>query len=350
MKIPRVIALSTLFTTIVCQGFPTANQQAEKSEGSVVRADAALDKLVPPAARIEKIGNGFDFTEGPVYMPEGYLLFSDIPRNTIYKWMPDGKVAEFRKPSGFNGKDAPPGAFIGSNGLTLDREGRLIICQHGNGRIIRLEKNGAETVLADKYEGKRLNSPNDAVYKSDGSLYFTDPPYGFPKEDDDPKKELKFNGIYRVAGGKLQLLVKDMSRPNGLAFSPDEKYLYVANSDPRRKLWMRYEVKADGTLGAGTVFYDVTRETADGLPDGLKVDKQGNLYCTGPGGVWIFSSQGKYLGRIQPPEIPANCAWGKQTQGGSSAALSPREEAKTLYLTARKGVYRIQLAVAGIRP
>ena len=350
MKIPRVVALSTLIATIVCQGFPTGDQQAEKSEGSVVRADAALDKLVPPTAKIEKIANGFDFTEGPVYMPEGYLLFSDIPRNTIYKWMPDGKVSEFRKPSGFNGTDAPAGAFIGSNGLTRDREGRLIICQHGNGRVIRLEKNGAETVLADKYEGKRLNSPNDAVYKSDGSLYFTDPPYGFPKQDDDPKKELKFNGIYRLAGGKLQLLVKDLSRPNGLAFSPDEKYLYVANSDPARKLWMRYEVKSDGTLGAGTVFYDVTRETADGLPDGLKVDKQGNLYCTGPGGVWIFSPQGKYLGKIQAPEIPANCAWGKHTQGSSSAALGPREEAKTLYLTARKGVYRIQLAVAGIRP
>jgi gluconolactonase len=346
MKIPSVI----LIVTIVCSGFPAESRQAEKSEGSVVRADAALDKLVPPTARIEKIATGFDFTEGPVYMPQGYLLFSDIPRNTIYKWMPDGTVSEFRKPSGFNGKDAPPGAFIGSNGLTHDREGRLIICQHGNGRIIRLEKNGAETVLADKYEGKRLNSPNDAVYKSDGSLYFTDPPYGFPKEDKDPKKELKFNGIYRLAGGKLQLLVQDLSRPNGLAFSPDEKYLYVANSDPARKLWMRYPVKSDGTLAAGTVFYDVTRETADGLPDGLKVDKQGNVYCTGPGGVWIFSPQGKYLGKIQPPEVPANCAWGKYTQGGSSAALGPREEAKTLYLTARKGVYRIQLAIAGIRP
>jgi gluconolactonase len=350
MKIQKVIALSTLIAVIVCQGLSAENQQAEKSEASVVRADAALDKLVPPSAKIEKIASGFDFTEGPVYMPEGFLLFSDIPRNTIYKWMPDGTVSEFRKPSGFNGTDAPAGAFIGSNGLTLDREGRLIICQHGNGRIVRLEKNGSETVLADKYEGKRLNSPNDAVYKSDGSLYFTDPPYGFPKQDDDPKKELKFNGIYRLAGGKLQLLVKDMSRPNGLAFSPDEKHLYVANSDPGRKLWMRYEVKADGTLGAGTVFYDVTRETADGLPDGLKVDKQGNLYCTGPGGVWIFSPQGKYLGKIQPPEVPANCAWGKHAQGGSTAALSPREEAKTLYLTARKGVYRIQLAVAGIRP
>jgi gluconolactonase len=350
MKISKVLVLSTLMAAIAGWGFTGESQRAEKSEGSVLRADGALDKLVPPHARIEKLADGFDFTEGPLYMPDGYLLFSDVPRNIIYKWLPDGTVSEFRKPSGFNGTDAPAGAFIGSNGLTRDKAGRLIICQHGNGRVIRLEANGTETVLADKYQGKRLNSPNDAVYKSDGALYFTDPPYGFPKQDDDPKKELKFNGIYRLAGGKLQLLVKDLTRPNGLAFSPDEKYLYVANSDPGRKVWMRYEVKSDGTLAGGTVFYDVTRETADGLPDGLKVDTQGNLYCTGPGGVWIFSPQGKYLGKIQPPETPANCGWGKYPQKGSSAALAPKEEAKTLYMTARKGLYRIQLSVAGIRP
>jgi gluconolactonase len=305
--------------------------------GKVLRADPALDRIVPAGAAIEKLAGGFGFTEGPIWTRDGALLFSDIPNNTIHRWTPDGKVAPFRKPSGYDGNDAPAGAFIGSNGLTMDKEGRLIICEHGNGRVTRLEKNGSLTVLAAKYEGKRLNSPNDAVYKSDGALYFTDPPYGFVKLDDDPKKELKFNGIYRLAGGKLQLLYKDLTRPNGLAFSPDEKTFYVANSDEKRKIWMRFDVNADGTIANGRVFFDVTKETAGGLPDGMKVDKNGNLYCTGPGGVWIFSPAGKHLGTIQPPETPANCHWG-DTDG------------KTLYMTARTGLYRIRLSATGIRP
>jgi gluconolactonase len=264
-------------------------------------------------------------------------LFSDIPNNVVHKWTPDGEVSVFRKPSGYDGTDAPAGAFIGSNGLTLDQQGRLIICEHGNGRVTRLEKDGKLTVLADKYEGKRLNSPNDAVYNSDGSLYFTDPPYGFPKQDDDPKKELPFNGIYRLAEGKLQLLYKDLTRPNGLAFSPDERYLYVANSDAARKIWIRFEVQADGSLANSKVFYDATERTEQGSPDGMRVDKEGNLYCTGPGGVWIFSPEGTHLGTIQPPEIPANCAWGDK-------------DGKTLYMTARTGLYRIKLNVEGVRP
>ena len=221
--------------------------------------------------------------------------------------------------------------------MTLDRDGRLTICEHGNGRVTRLEKDGSLTVLADKYQGKRLNSPNDVVYRSDGALYFTDPPYGFPKQDADPRKELKFNGVYRLANGKLELLTRELTRPNGIGFSPDEKWLYVANSDPARKIWMRYEVKADGALGPGSVFYDVTAEKADGLPDGLKLDTQGNLYCTGPGGIWVLSPAAKLLGKIEPPEVPANLHWG-DTQG------------KTLYITARTSLYRISLAVAGIRP
>src|SRR4051794_21984289 len=243
--------------------------------GSIARLDPALNALVPPGAKIEKVVGGHDFTEGPMYMREGYLLFSDIPRNTIYKWMPDGTESEFRKPSGYSGTDAPKGAFIGSNGITLDKQGRLVICEHGNGRVVRIEKNDAVTVLADKYEGKRLNSPNDAVYKSDGSLYFTDPPYGFVKEDEDPKKELKFNGVYRLQDGKLQLLTKELTRPNGIAFSPDEKILYVANSDPKKKIWMRYDVDADGSIKNGKVFFDATAETDPGGPDGMKVDTNG---------------------------------------------------------------------------
>lgn len=303
----------------------------------VLRVDPALDQIVPASAAIQKLAEGFIFTEGPVWVRQGYLLFSDVPGNVIRKWTPDGKVVEYRRPSGYDGTDAPEGAFIGSNGLTLDRQGRLIICEHGNGRLTRLEKDGKLTVLASKYEGKRLNSPNDVVCKKDGALYFTDPPYGFVKQDQDPKKELKFNGVYRLAGGKLQLLYRDLTRPNGLAFSPDEKSLYVGNSDPQRKIWMRFEVKADGSLANGKVFYDVTNQTADGLPDGMKIDQKGNLYCTGPGGIWIFSPAGKHLGTIQPPETPANLAWGDA-------------DGKTLYITARKGLYRIMLQIPGIRP
>jgi gluconolactonase len=189
------------------------------------------------------------------------------------------------------------------------------------------------TTLVDKFGGKKLNSPNDLVFRSDGSLYFTDPPYGLPKQDDDPAKELKFNGVYRLAGGKLQLVIKDLTRPNGIAFSPDEKTLYVANSDPERKLWMRYDVAANGSVSNGKVFADATAEKEDGLPDGMKVDSLGNIYATGPGGVWVFSPDGKHLGTIKPPETPANCGWG--------------EDGKSLYLTARTGLYRIKLAVAG---
>jgi len=303
----------------------------------VLRVDPAIDQIVPASPAIQKLAEGLVFTEGPVWIRQGYLLFSDVPSNVIYKWTGDSKVEVFRKASGYNGTDAPAGAFIGSNGLTLDRQGRLTICEHGNGRVTRLEKDGKLTVLAGKYEGKRLNSPNDAVYKKDGALYFTDPPYGFVKQDEDPKKELKFNGVYRLAGGKLQLVYRELTRPNGLAFSPDEKYLYVANSDPQRKIWMRFEVTSAGGLANGKVFYDVTNQTADGLPDGMKIDQKGNLYCTGPGGVWIFSPAGKHLGTIQPPETPANLAWGDA-------------DGKTLYITARKGLYRIMLQIPGIRP
>ena len=306
--------------------------------GKIQRIDPALDKLISPTAKIEKLAGGFQFTEGPVWVKDGggHLLFSDIPANAILKWTPDGKVTPFRTPV-FPGP-FPDGQFVGSNGLTLDAQGRLVSCEHGNRRMARTEKDGSIRVLADRFEGKRLNSPNDAVYKKNGDLYFTDPPYGFLKQDDDPAKELKFNGVFRLTpAGKLDLMVKDMTRPNGLGFSPDEKKLYIANSDPSRKIWMVYEVKADGTLTNGRVFFDVTAEKADGLPDGMKLDARGNLYCTGPGGVWVFSPEGKHLGTIQPPEIPANCHWGDA-------------DGKTLYMTARTGLYRIKLAATGIRP
>ena len=302
--------------------------------GSVSRVDPAIDAIVPADARIEKLHDGFVFTEGPVWVRQGgpYLLFSDVRDNAIYKWTPDGEVTDFLKPV-FDGE----GSSVGSNGLTLDAEGRLILMEHGNRQVTRIEPDGTHTVLADRYEGSRLNSPNDAAYKSDGWLYFTDPPYGLPQGDEDPAKELDFSGIYRLSPtGDLELLNREQSRPNGIAFSPDETTLYVANSDAARKVWMAYDVLEDGTLGSGRIFFDVTSETAPGSPDGLKVDHEGHVFATGPGGVWIFDPTGKHLGTIQPDEVPANVAWG--------------DDGRTLYMTARTGLYRIALTTQGVMP
>ncbi|HUQ95996.1 MAG TPA: SMP-30/gluconolactonase/LRE family protein [Bryobacteraceae bacterium] len=302
------------------------------------RSDPALDALVSQDAVVEKLAAGFVFTEGPIWLPEGHLLFSDIPENTIYNWTPSSAtLEEFRKPSGFDGTGAPKGAFIGSNGLTLDATGRLTICEHGNRRVTRLEHDGSLTVLASHYDGKRLNSPNDVVYKSDGAMYFTDPPYGLVAQDKDAAKELDFNGVYRWKDGVLTLLHREMTRPNGLAFTPDEQFLYVGNSDPERKIWMRFPILADGTFGQGSLFADVTERKEPGLPDGMKIDINGNLYCTGPGGIHVFTAAGKHLGLIALPEIPANLHWGDA-------------DARTLYITARTGLYRIRMTATGIRP
>jgi gluconolactonase len=280
---------------------------------------------VPPADQIEKLAGGFQFTEGPVWNRDGSLLFSDIPNNVILRWDPRTRqVSDFRRPS------------RSTNGNTLDSQGRLVCCEHDGRRVSRRERDAGYTTIVDRYEGKRLNSPNDVVFKSDGGMYFTDPPYGLPQQDQDPAKELPHNGIYRFRSGRLTLLATDLKRPNGLAFSPDEKTLYVANSDAARKLWMAYPVKSDGTLGTGRVFFDVTASTEDGLPDGMKVDREGNLYCTGPGGVWVFTPGGEHAGTIRPAEVPANCRWG--------------DDGKTLYMTARTGLYRVRLNIPGIHP
>ena len=298
--------------------------------GGILRVDPALDALVPASAKIEKVAGGFQFTEGPLWFKDtGNLWFSDVQGNVTRQLAPDGTVTEILKPAGYDGKDAPEGAFIGPNGMTFDKDGNVLICQHGNRRIARRNKAGVITTLVDRFEGKKLNSPNDLVFKSDGALYFTDPPYGLTKGDEDPKKELAFNGIFRLQGGKLTLLNKEMTRPNGIAFSPDEKWLYVANSDAARKAWMKFPVNEDGTLGPGRVFADVTSEQGEGLPDGMKVDSKGNVWATGPGGVWIFNAEGKHLGTIQPTEVPANVGWA--------------EDGSVLYKTARTSVYRIKL-------
>jgi gluconolactonase len=307
------------------------------ADGTIARLDPALDGIVPKDAKLEKLAGGFQFTEGPVWHPDGYLLFSDPNANTIYRWSPAGSVSVYRSKSGYSGFDIGAYRQPGSNGLTLDRNGLLTINEHGNRRVTRLERPGNITVLADHYQGKRLNSPNDLVYRSDGSLYFTDPPFGLPKAIDDPKKELSFSGVYLLRDGKLTLLTTELTGPNGIAFSPDERYLYVSNWDLGRKVLMRYEVKRDGSLQNGRVFYDFTREPEDVALDGVKVDQRGNVYVSAPRGVWILSPEGKALGRIEPPEHAANFAWGD-------------DDARGLYLTASTGLYRLRLSVPGIRP
>jgi len=299
--------------------------------------DDAVHRIVPKTAGIERIAGGFGFTEGPLWTRQGDLLFSDIPNNTIFRWRPDATTGIFRHPSGYDGPPVAAGALVGSNGLTLDRVGRVCVCEHGNRRVTRLEDGGGVTVLADRFEGRRLNAPNDLVFHSNGALYFTDPPYGLPGLDRDPAKELDFNGVFRLDNGALSLLFRDLSRPNGLALSPDESVLYVANSDRARMIWLRFSIADDGSLSTPDLFADVTRETGAGVPDGMKVDVEGNLYCTGPGGIRIFEPGGKPLGLMAFPEVPANLHW-----GGADAC--------TLYVTARTSVYRVTLSIPGVRP
>jgi len=320
-----------------CSTAPAPPEPAAKKEepgiGTIVRLDPALDALVPKDAKIEKLAGGFQFTEGPLWRPQGALWFSDVVGNVVRQWTPDGKVVEILNPGGYDGHSLPAGGFNGPNGMTAGKDGAVELCQHGNRRIVTIAKDRTVSVLVDKFQGKKFNSPNDLVYKSDGSLYFTDPPYGLPKQDDDPAKELKFNGVFRLASGKLSVVIRDLTRPNGIAFSPDEKTLYIANSDEKKKIWMAYDVQADGTVKNGRVFFDVTAEKEDGLPDGMKLDEKGNVYAAGPAGIWVFSPDGKHLGTIKPGETPANCNWG--------------DDGKTLYITARTGLYRIKLGMTG---
>lgn len=289
--------------------------------GRIVRSDPRLDQLLPPGAEIEVLASGFDWSEGPVWLQAdplggegGCLLFSDVPRNHVLRWKEGEGVSVFLQPSGYTGR-APYGREPGSNGLTLDRQGRLVSCEHGDRRVSVLLWDGGKKTLADSHAGKRFNSPNDVVVKSDGSVYFTDPPYGLPQQADDARREQPHFGVYRIAvDGTVTLLTAEMTRPNGLAFSLDEKTLYVAQSDPEAAIWKAFPVHADGTLGKSRVFFDATAMaksgTMKGLPDGLKVDQSGTLWATGPGGVLIFAPDGTLLGRIDTGEATANCAFG----------------------------------------
>jgi gluconolactonase len=306
--------------------------------GSVERLEPALDAVIAPDQTIEKLATGFQFTEGPAWnAAESALLFSDPNANGIYRYDPVGALSLYRAKSGYQGLDVAAYHQPGSNGLAFDRAGRLTIDEHGNRRVTRIEPNGSLTVLADRFEGKRLNSPNDLVYKSDGSLYFTDPPFGLPKGFEDPQKELPFSGIFRVKDGELSLLSKELSGPNGLAFSPDERYLYVDNWDTARKVVLRFPVEGNGALGTPITFFDMAAAKGEEALDGLKVDMRGNLFVSGPGGVWVISPEGKQLGLLHVAELPANFAWGDADR-------------RSLYMTARTGLYRVRTQVPGSVP
>ncbi len=312
---------------------------AWKNIGKIFTIDEKLNAIITPGSNIEKVADGFSFTEGPVWHPDGYLLFSDPNTNTIYRYNPaNHNVTVYMSHSGYTGADIGEYGQPGSNGLTIDKEGRLIVDQHGNRRVIRHEKKGPVTVLADNIDGKKFNSPNDVVLKSDGSIYFTDPPYGLPGFFNDAKKELDYSGVFMIRDGKVTLVSKDLGGPNGLAFSPDEKYFYVTNWDIRdihhtKTLW-RYEVNNDGTLKNGKVFFDFSFTEDDEALDGMKVDKEGNLFVSAPGGLWILSPEGKLLGKIVTPERPANMAWGDA-------------DGKTLYMTAHTSLYKVRVNTGG---
>ena len=331
-----LLGLISLLVALSCGGAaPESGEVLEPepvpSAGVIERLDPALDELVPVDAVIEKLAGGFGFSEGPVWVDdgEGFLLFSDIPGNRIVKWTPDGSVTEFLSPV-YEG-EFEAGRLVGSNGITVDPAGQVVFTEHFNGRISRVATDGTRSVVVDNYGGRRLNSPNDLVYASDGSLYFTDPPYGLPQPE---AKELEVNGIYRLSPDGTLWLLADQPGPNGLAFSPDESRLYVADSTSR--LWMVYDVAEDGTLGEGEVLLDASGADGPGAADGLKVDARGNLWATGPGGVWVISPDGRHLGTIKPTEVPANVAWGDADR-------------TTLYMTAQSGLYRIRVSVAGDR-
>ena len=307
--------------------------------GKIYTIDQNLHGIIPDGTKIQKVADGFQFTEGPVWHPDGYLLFSDPNTNTIYRYDPkDHNVTVYMSHSGYTGADIGEYGQPGSNGLAIDKDGRLIIDQHGNRRVIRIEKKGPVTVLADKIDGRRFNSPNDIVVKSDGSIYFTDPPYGLPNFFDDKRKELDYSGVFMIKDGKTRLMSKDLGGPNGLAFSPDEKYFYVTNWDIRdihhtKTIW-RYDVLQDGSLTNGKIFFDFNFTEDEEALDGMKIDKEGNLFVSAPGGVWILSPEAKLLGKIVTPERPANMAWGD-------------EDGKTLYLTAHSSIYKLRVSTGG---
>jgi len=303
----------------------------------IIRLDPRFDKLVPLNVNVERIVSGRKWVEGPVWnRNEKYLLFSDIPTNSVIKWQEGKGTSVFLQPSGYSGKVPFEGPEPGSNGLAFDPQGRLVLAEHGDRRIGRLEADGKKTTLVDRYQGKRVNSPNDVVFKSNGDLYFTDPPFGLPKSYDDRRRETPFQGVYKYSrDGKLTLLTKDIKAPNGIAFSPDEKQLYISNADPMNAVWLVFDVKADGTIENGKVLFNATAWTKNkpGVPDGMKVDREGNIFGAGPGGIHVISPDGKHVGSVETGAPTGNLAWG--------------EDGSSLFITSNTNVYRLKLTTKG---
>jgi gluconolactonase len=319
-----------------------AQESSAFSKPAIERLDPALDKLIDVNAKIEILAEGYDWSEGPVWVKNGsFLLFSDVPQNVIHRWKEGEGARPWLKPSGYTGRE-PRGAELGSNGLAIDSAGRLVICQHGDRRIARMDAPLTApapefTTLADRYQEARFNSPNDLAFHSNGDMYFTDPPYGMVEQFEDPAREIPYQGVFRRArNGDVSLLTREMTRPNGLAFSPDQKKLYVAQSDPAAPIWRVFDVRPDGSLGQNRVFFDssVLSKTRRGLPDGLKVDVDGNLFATGPGGVLVLSPDGRHLGTILTGQATGNCAFG--------------DEGQTLYITADMYLMRVRLKTKGL--
>ena len=282
--------------------------------GRIERIDDALNKYIPKDAKIEVLADGFTWTEGPVWVDDvdgGYLLFSDIPRNSIFRWSPSRGVELFMSPSGYTGT-AYYGLEPGSNGLALDPDGRLTACEHGDRRVSVLTRGGGKRTLVDNYKGQRLNSPNDLVFDSGGSIYFTDPPYGLPEREDDPRRELNFCGVYRLdRNGKATLLTRQMTRPNGIGLSPDQKTLYVAQSDPSRPVWMSFPINDKKLLGEGKVLFNAKpfMNELPGLPDGMAIKNDGTIFGSGPGGVYVITPDGNLIGRLVTGGRTSNCAF-----------------------------------------
>jgi gluconolactonase len=351
-KIVALLSTITAFTMTASANAQSAGIAAAPA-GKVERLDPALDALVDPNAQVEFLGEGYIWSEGPVWVPKGgFLLFSDVPNNVVHKYKDGEGVTVFLKPSGYIGTARPGGRTasggvdeIGSNGLTLDAQGRLILCQHGDRAVARIDADltagkpeSKFTILADRWDGKRFDSPNDVVVHSSGAIYFTDPPYGLEKGGDVSTREIDFSGVYRIApDGKVTMVTRAMTKPNGLAFSPDEKTLYVGQSDRAAPLWRAFPVNDNGSLGEGRVFFDATplaQAGKAGAPDGFKIDSKGNMFATGPGGVLVISPEGKHLGTISTGDLTANCAFGG-------------DDGTTLYITSNTRLCRIKLKTKG---
>ncbi len=329
--------MKNLFYVLTLVVLTSCTQKEMKTIGTIERIDPALDAIIQGNPKVEVIADSFVWSEGPVWIKEqNMLLFSDVPANTIYKWTAEKGKEVYLTPSGYTGTLDHYSNEPGSNGLTLNNQGKLVLCQHGDRRVALMDAplNAPESKfisLADNYQGKKLNSPNDVVFRSNGDFFLTDPPYGLPKQENDSSREIPFQGVYKVSNGVTSLITDSLTRPNGIAFFPGEKTLIVANSDPGKAIWYTFDLLENDSVSEARIFYDATEnaKTEKGLPDGLKIDKQGNVFASGPGGIWIFNKEGKLLGKIKISEATSNCALA--------------DDDKTLYATSDMYVVRIKL-------